>query len=331
MKNILIDLSTSEQDNQWHVEKHDFDTFSMITKDKQKNIFNKALFSELNADKISDIIYMIIYKKGSARFALTMGIGHDNELRCPFSAPFGYPEETKPTQSISDYYHAAIAINKYVDQLESHNVSITFPPLFYDNEVITAWVNALAQNGWVIDYFEINYAFHIPEILENYETKIARNARKNLRIAEHSGLQIVNCINESEKREAYHIIKKNREAKGYPLRMTEEQVMKTINLVNSDMYMVSLESENIASALVYEVTDNILQVIYWGDVPGYSDKKPINFLAYELLKIYSGKGYEYLDIGPATEQGIADFGLCDFKDSIGCKRCLKIRMSRRTN
>lgn len=328
MKNLLIDLENREQDDQWHVEKLDFDSFLTITKDKQKNIFNSALFSELNADKTSGIIYMVIYKKGSARFALTMGWGHNDELHCPFSAPFGYPEEIKSPQSISDYYHAAVAINKYVDQLGARNVSITFPPLFYDNDIITAWVNALVQNGWGVDYFEINYAFHIPEVLENYETKIAHNARKNLRIAKHSGLQIMHCINESEKREAYHIIKKNREAKGYPLRMTEEQVMETINLINSDMYMVSLESENIASALVYKVTDNILQVVYWGDVPGHSDKKPINYLAYELLKIYSAKGYEYLDIGPATEQGIADFGLCDFKDSIGCKRCLKIRMNR---
>lgn len=328
MENILTDGGTDLQSDQWHVEKLDCDAFSKITTDKLKNIFNKSAFTELNVDKTAEIIYLIIYKKGSARFALTAGKGYDNVLRCPFSAPFGYPEEIKSLQSIGDYYHATAALNKYLEHLGIDIAEITLPPLFYDNDVISAWINAFTQNNWQIVYFEINYAFHIPEIIENYEAKIAHNARKNLRIAEHSGLQVTLCKSEDEKCEAYHIIKRNRESKGYPLRMSEEQVMRTIKVVNSSMYIVSLGSEKIASALIYEVTDKILQVVYWGDIPGYSDKKPINFLAYELLKIYSNKGYEYLDIGPATEQGIADFGLCDFKDSIGCKRSLKIKIKK---
>ena len=327
---MLNTLYESEQEDQWHVERLDYNNYVNIVESKIRNVFSKGAFSELNAEKVVEVIYLIIYKKGSARFACTLGRGEDNVLRCPFSAPFGYLEEIKSKQSVSDFYRAAAAVNDYLDNANEKAVTITFPPLFYDNKIIGVWINALFQTGWKVEYFEINYAFHIPDIFENYESKIAHNARKNLRIAEQSGLQLVHCNTEFEKKEAYQIIKKNREMKGYPLRMSEEQVMKTIEIVKSDMYIVYFEGNGIASALVYEVTDDIVQVVYWGDIPGFSEKKPINFLAYELLKIYFKNGYNYLDIGPASEQGIADFGLCDFKDSIGCMRDLKIKMSRKT-
>lgn len=35
---------------------------------------------------------------------------------------------------------------------------------------------------------------------------------------------------------------------------------------------------------------------------------------------------KYLDIGPSTENSIPNYGLCDFKESIGCRRSLKYTM-----
>ena len=65
------------------------------------------------------------------------------------------------------------------------------------------------------------------------------------------------------------------------------------------------------------------QVIYWGNISKYNNYKSINYLAYELIKYYKKEGFDYLDIGPSSECGIPNYGLCDFKDSIGCELSVK--------
>ena len=202
-------------------------------------------------------------------------------------------------------------------------MSMTLPPVFYDNDVLSTWYSLMANSGWMQKYVDINFTMNINYLISNYMEKIHYNARKNLKIAEESGLIISECKSLDDRKKAYRTIKINRETKGYLLRMTEEQVMNTINIVPASMYGVYDNSEMVASALVYDVTDSVAQVVYWGDIPGYQEKKVINFLAYELLKIYADKGFQYLDIGPSTEKGIPKYGLCDFKDSIGCSRTVK--------
>ena len=53
-------------------------------------------------------------------------------------------------------------------------------------------------------------------------------------------------------------------------------------------------------------------------------KFAINFLAYQLIQYYTKKGIKILDIGISTEDGIPNYGLCDFKESIGCFLSSKI-------
>ncbi|MDE5590085.1 MAG: hypothetical protein K2J60_13270, partial [Acetatifactor sp.] len=123
------------------------------------------------------------------------------------------------------------------------------------------------------------------------------------------------------------IIECNRLAKGYPLHMSFQQVEDTIKLTGYDFFTVRLQEEIIAAAQIFYVTEKIAQVIYWGDIPGYSEYKPINFLAYELIRYYGERNFEFLDIGPSSEQGIPNIGLCNFKSSIGCGMTPKITLS----
>ena len=43
----------------------------------------------------------------------------------------------------------------------------------------------------------------------------------------------------------------------------------------------------------------------------------MNFLAFKLFEYYA-EPKAFLDIGPSTEKGIPNVGLCNFKESIGC-------------
>ena len=295
--------------------------YEQVTKNVA-NVFNKANFAELNREKVDDILYVVVYKEDSPRFGcIFCKIG--NEWKCPFSAPYGYIEPLKKEQTVNNYEDALKAVEIIAANSGCKKISITLPPMFYDNNVINTWYALMLNSGWKELHVDINFALNIKDVINDYNKKIHYNARKNLRIASESKLKILECKTYAEKSEAYNIIKINRKSKGYPLKMSEEQVMRTITIVPAHLYIVSDEISNLASALIYDVTSDIAQVVYWGDVPNCQDKKVMNFLSYELLKIYANRDFSYLDIGPSTSEGIPNYGLCDFKDSIGCERAAK--------
>lgn len=291
-------------------------------------VFNRPEFIEINEEKVQYIMYLLVYKEQSPRFAVALGVKEDSNAYCPFSAPFAYIESIKSGLGVRDYEEAVDALEIYFIENEIGKVTTILPPEFYDKRNINTWIQILLKRGWTIDYTDINFAFHLSDVSRDYMAKLARNAKKNLRIALGSNLKIFMCESLDEKREAYRIIQTNRRSKGYPLKMTEEQVLKTMCIVPSRMYIVCDEVENLAAALIYDVTSTVAQVVYWGDIPGHSEKKVMNYLAYELIKIYADRCFDFLDIGPSSENGVPNYGLCDFKDGIGCERNLKFKLSK---
>jgi len=102
-----------------------------------------------------------------------------------------------------------------------------------------------------------------------------------------------------------------------------------LKIVKHDVFIVKKDEKTIASAIIYRLNDRIAQVIYWGDVPGYSKCRPMNWLSYQVVTYYKQLGFSWLDIGPATENGVPNYGLCDFKQSIGCETSLKFTLTKK--
>lgn len=280
--------------------------------------YSKSTFSELNKSKADQVSYFLI-QDHKPRFLLTVGKKEGSSF-CPFSAPFGMLLTVKKDPGIKDYWEAIQSLDDYFHKIGIKSMRFVLPPFFYCKEELDLLISALYGNGYKISWIDINYQFDLKKLdVTKYLDNIAYNAKKNLKIAIQMNLKLKLCKTEKEKLIAYTIIRKNREAKGYPLRMSFQQVMETSEQVAHDFFLVVDEKKHIASAVVFHVNHCIAQVIYWGDRPGYSNKKPINFLAYELVKYYQDKNFAYLDIGPSTEYGVPNMGLCDFKASIGCE------------
>lgn len=291
------------------------------------NAFNRAEFLRLNIGKVDELHCLVISKGNSARFAVSFGM-NAHSMRCPFSASFGYIEDIKGGQSIENYEYALRLIDEYMNMLMPDKVEITLPPSFYRQSEISTWAFLLDLYGWRAERTDLDYAFRIPEIISDYENVIAHNARKNLRISMQNGFELKKCESLDEKKEAYRIIKLNRDSKGYNLAMTEQEVLDTIKVVDADMYLLHADGINYASALVYEVSPKIGLVVYWGDIPDVGDKKVMNYLPYALLNEYHSRGFEYLDIGTSTLNGRPNYGLSNYKDSIGCVKTIKLTFSK---
>ena len=75
---------------------------------------------------------------------------------------------------------------------------------------------------------------------------------------------------------------------------------------------------DVAAAQVFHVAKGVAQVVYWGDLRAYSHLRTMNSLAYMLFAYYHATGLKVLDIGPSTEGGVPNHGLCEFKEGIGC-------------
>jgi len=112
--------------------------------------------------------------------------------------------------------------------------------------------------------------------------------------------------------------------KGYTLSLTFEEIESTIKIIPADFFVCShLEFGNIASAIVFRIAKNIAQVIYWGDIPEYSHIKTMNFLSFKLFEFYKLANIEFVDVGTAMLDSVPNYGLCDFKESIGCNMDMK--------
>ncbi len=140
--------------------------------------------------------------------------------------------------------------------------------------------------------------------------------RKALRIPFR--VELLDRNREEDVERVYGIIAANRAHKGYPLRMSLDDVKRTAEVARAEFIAMSLEGRDVAAALVYRVAPGIMQVVYWGDAPGWEELYPMHRFAPEVFHICRGLGAGILDIGPSSEDGIPSEGLCFFKESIGC-------------
>ena len=292
-------------------------------------VFGTADFALLNSDK-ADTVYYLLFKDKKYRLGLIGGL-RNNQFHTPFSAPFGgfvfLSEDIRLT-----YLDAAL--DAFIDWARTKNITsinITLPPPIYNESFISKQLNTLYRKSFSLANVDLNYSYNLSNFDENYQNSIWYNAKKNLSIALENDLSFSICTEEEEKFQAYTIIKKNRDARGFPLRMTRDQVCRTTKLIPADFFIVkSQDHEPIAAAIAFHVSDDHIQIIYWGDLPEFVQLKTMNFLSYKIFEHYKDNGMKLIDIGPSSENSRPNYGLCEFKESIGCdittKFSLKLEM-----
>lgn len=280
-------------------------------------VYGRSDFSLLNKQKVEKLLFFA-FKESKYRLGLTVGL-RDTALFTPFSAPFGGFIFLKDNIKINYIDDALSKLCDWAIEEGYNSLHLTLPPLIYDQSFIAKQINALYRAGFIISKIDLNYHFNLNKFDDNYLFSIEYNARKNLKTAFENNLMFKECKFEDERQLAYNIIKDNREARGFPLSMTWEQVNETIKLVKSDFFLVTNDDNiNIASAIVFYIAKNMVQVVYWGDIPEYSHLRTMNFLSFKMFEYYKKTDIKIVDIGPSTENSIPNFGLCEFKESLGC-------------
>ena len=200
------------------------------------HVYNSPEFNELNRCRTNEVKYLF-FIRNKLRLGLIAGI-KEQLLMSPFSAPFGGFSALKPDIGLSDILLSAKALNEYGRMLSLVEIRITLPPQFYDYSTIAKYINALFAAGYETNNIDLNYHFDLSVFDKNYPDILWKSARKNLRIALKQGMVFRECGCGEDKKVAYDVIKSNRRAKGYPLRMSYDQIIETGKVVDSYFFLV---------------------------------------------------------------------------------------------
>ncbi len=306
----IIELTGIEYDNVFGIPFH---------------VFTSTGFNLLNSDKC-DKLHLLGFKDTKFRLGIILG-ARGNILYNPFSAPFGGFICVNEDIKIAQIDNAIQSLEGWIIENKYAKIKIVLPPSFYDEKFVNKQVNSFYRANYDLTKIDLNYQLDVNIINEEYMNKIWRNARKNLKKSLVQNLEFSKVGTERYK-EVYDIIAENRAKRGFPLQMSWERVSETIEIIKSDFFIVTKNSKGIAAAIVFHVAKDIVQVIYWGDLPEYSDNKTMNFLSYELFNFYKKNGIRFVDIGPSTENSIPNHGLCEYKESIGCEISTKMTFTK---
>lgn len=308
----------------WYIKRVNAEEYKLLVPNRAV-FFNEPDFTELNKDKADEVHYLIFMRENSARFGLIAGrIG--NEMRTPFSAPYSYPVAII-SESKQETIDAALeTFEDYCIEEGLESVRFIFPPMFYDEHQLTGWISSFYRHEYKVINLDINYALDLEKLNvdeESYGLMLTQKGRKALRRANRNGLEVTKCETEEDFRKAYEIIRIGHESKGFPVKMSFNQLMDTMELVDHDAFIVKKNDFGIVGEVLYRVNDRIVQGIYTGTHPDYMDCNGMNLLTWHTIKYYGEQGYKILDKAISTEDSIPNYGLCNFKESVGCERSLK--------
>jgi hypothetical protein len=298
------------------------DAISFDAQVQALTLFNKGSFALLNAPKVEEVYYLL-FKDSKVRLGLILG-RNGQSVSSPFSAPYGgfTFNDTDCKAKIIDEAICALISWFHIKKLK--HLAVALPPMHYEQQLYTRVVNGLRNNDFQISQLDVNHHFEIPKgnFEEVYTALLQRNARKNFNNAIKQELSFIPLALADAQR-AYQIIAINRAAKQKPLRMSFEQIYEMAKITNVDFFVVNHKGTDIAAAIVFQIAAQIGHVVYWGDDPAFFELRAMNFLTFHLFRHYAALGFHTLDIGISTEHSIPNYGLCEFKESIGCKVSLK--------
>lgn len=281
------------------------------------SVFHRASFVELNRSNVDELV-RLIFTEGKYAVGLILG-KKENVWQSPFSAPFGgfcRLNQLEPPVEVID--NMLECLTTFLNEQGGDECRLTLPPLNYDPTFLTKVQSSCLRHGFTVTDWDLNFIKNTLD--KNQITRsFSRSALRNLKLAEPLNWRFEQLEGEDGLLEAYEIILRNRVQKGYRLSMTAQQLIQTRTVVSMDAFRLSFENRAQAAAIVYRHRPTLVQVIYWGDVADNTAPKGVMaYLANQLFLHYSETGVHTVDVGPAMLGNQPIYGLCDFKESIGC-------------
>ncbi len=251
-----------------------------------------------------------------ARFSVMI---KDKTAYSPLKATFGGIEFYKEIleENLSEF------LSKIIQFLKSLNVECvlinSFPESYhteYQNKILQ---NCLSKWLFQVKFTEQNYEILITE-KSFYETVIGSTAKQLLRTYTKKGYTFQQELN-PDFALIHAFITRSRVRKNRPMTMSLEQLTQHFKIFPKNFQLFSVTHAKVAVAVgvTIKINDNILYTFYLADNENYLKDSPTTFLLSGIYEFGKQNNYSILDFGIATDKGILNEGLSQFKQSLGAK------------
>lgn len=279
------------------------------------HVFNSVEFNELNKHKCDKLVYLL-FAENKFKLGLIAGI-KNGVLSSPFSAPFGGFAVNHIKSSFNNIYNAVLLLDGYATRNRLKSIKFTLPPCFYAESILSNTFYSLKINGYS-ESPDINYHFYTSDFNNYLSDTVKKSTRQNISKAISAGLEFKQVFSDEEKQTAVQIIEINKKSKNRPMHLSFQEILDVARIIPIDFFAVTLGDTFIASAVVYHLSDAVVQIVYWGDLPEYGIYRSMNFLSYKLFEFYYKQGIRIIDLATASLNSSPNMGLCNFKEVIGC-------------
>jgi hypothetical protein len=106
--------------------------------------------------------------------------------------------------------------------------------------------------------------------------------------------------------------------------MSFEDLQKMKSICQNDYFaIIDSKSNLVASAIFYRAHHSIVYAVFWGDNEIGRPLRAMDFLLFNLWAFYKNLGFEYIDLGISTENGVPNTNLLRFKETHECTSSLR--------
>lgn len=272
----------------------------------------------------TDRVLRILDLNENCSIGLIAGL-KNNVLYSPFSAPFGGFHYATEEVNYDLVYDFVILIQEFITEHKYDRIEITLPPDVYQKSINAKFINAFIRLGFTISAPDIaNWM----DLTKFDGTWIRSQVTSNCKRAERNELVFVKAEDEQSKREAFEINYLNRVKQNRKIHLSFKDLMVVDKIMPVDFFLVKDSwGDNIAAGIFYRGHEKIAQGVFVGDILKKRALCGVDFLYLNIYNHYKELGFDFIDLGTSSLDGVPNSGLLRFKEYHLCVSSIKYTFS----
>jgi hypothetical protein len=283
-------------------------------------LFCDPRFHDLNGVP-ADRRWRFEHRRNGRLVGVLDGVVTDGVLVSGHSAPFGGVDlvrEDPTVEDVRDLVSGALAAARESGIREVHIRAR--PPVFSAAEPLLEY--ALLAGGFALAHCDLNMHVDLRGLGDdgNPLALLRDRKRRYVRKALGEPFELVDVRGGEDLTAVHGIVATNRLAHGRPQPLAREYLERAVQAFPDRvrMFLLRLDGQPAAAAVVYRVLDGIDQVVHWADADDGGPRSPMDLMAYLVYVDALRRGAWLVDLGPSSEKdGMPNLGLADFKRAVG--------------
>lgn len=289
------------------------------------HLFHLPTFYNLHKTNTSVFLTFLLEEKtiGIAQF----DCASNDVFQSPIRGSFGGLQFIEGT-SLSLKNECIVALDQFIVEKKIKQSIIISAPFAYGEHEASSVFNCYLNNGYEILNHDVNHSLIVDEV--PMFDKMKRNNKKRLKKCNRDGFTFNQVSESNDYKDVYDVIAKNRKSKGYFISMSFDQVMEMAELFPDRVFFFNnkCNDEIVSASICMKISDSVLYVVYWGDLPGNEKYSPISHLANGIYEFAHQNSYNLIDAGTSSIDGQPNYGVATFKENLGFTSSLKLTYSK---